>query len=488
MSESSSSKHLLRQWLRPLLCAFVLGCLIVQVPVAAELPDLTALVGSPLQPIRDWETNIAGIERKYAEWDANQDTIVFIGSSSIVRWNTLEEDFADFPVINAGFGGSHIIDSVYFLDRLVIPFAPRTVVLFAGSNDISGGKQPTQVLADYIAFVEGVHAALPQTAILFISISPSPSRWTQHPRVEEANHLIELYTETDDRLGFIDVYSAMLGPDGKPQPDLYIQDNLHLSPKGYELWVEAVGPYLRHPHHWVRLDGPHRNEPVHGPVAVKVRVAPDMAVQHVSVTAGDIALYAGDAVPAEPLVTPYLPDGVHDIALAVTDQYGGVWRRFLRVDVRNATIVAPVRGANLRDTAAFKFATGYTDDVLSTVKISLAPIRSAEVHEEEKIVLYEGARFVHELTYNTLDLDDGTYELRLVAETVDGHRSEQAYPVIVRNWNTLSDPFTPPQTHSWLGTFDRKKTISESEGWDYATDNADAFSGDDERRDRKSVV
>lgn len=200
--------------------------------------------GSRLAPTQNWESEIAAIEARYAGFDLSRGAVVFIGSSSIRGWRTLETDFPELPVINAGFGGSQIIDSVYYVDRLVYPFRPHTVVMYAGSNDINAGKSPTQVFADYVAFVEAVHRELPQTRIIYISIAPSPSRWAQRNNVMQANRLIAMYAAGDPRLDFVDVYHLMLGEDGTPQPHLYLGDQLHMTPAGYAIWTRVVRPYL----------------------------------------------------------------------------------------------------------------------------------------------------------------------------------------------------------------------------------------------------
>jgi lysophospholipase L1-like esterase len=173
-----------------------------------------------------------------------QQAVLFIGSSSIRMWKTLAQDFPDRRVINRGFGGSQIIDSVRYAKRIVLPYKPRLVVLYAGGNDINGGKTSEQVVADYRAFVKTVHDALPDTRIAYISIAPNPARWAQVDRVRAANSLIEAHTRTDARLAFIDVFPKMLGKDGQPRPEIYVADRLHMNPKGYAIWREIVGPVL----------------------------------------------------------------------------------------------------------------------------------------------------------------------------------------------------------------------------------------------------
>ena len=172
--------------------------------------------------------------------------ILFIGSSSIRLWKTLEQDFPARPVFNRGFGGSQIIDSVNYADRIVFPYKPRHIVLYAGGNDINAKKSPAQVFADFQAFVAKVHARLPRTRISYISIAPNPARWAQVENVREANRLIENFTRRDARLNFINVFPHMLGAEGQPLPDIFVADRLHMNAKGYEIWRRVVGPHLRH--------------------------------------------------------------------------------------------------------------------------------------------------------------------------------------------------------------------------------------------------
>ncbi len=169
--------------------------------------------------------------------------IVFVGSSSIRLWD-LARSFPAMPVTNRGFGGSQIIDSVNHVDLLVLRHKPRLVVFYAGDNDIAAGKTPLRVAGDFATFVARVHAALPATRIAFIGIKPSILRWALVGNVREANARIRAGAEHDDRLAFIDVDGPMLGWDEKPRKDLFVEDGLHLTPKGYDLWTALVRPFL----------------------------------------------------------------------------------------------------------------------------------------------------------------------------------------------------------------------------------------------------
>lgn len=171
--------------------------------------------------------------------------ILFIGSSSIRLWKTLAQDFPEYKVINRGFGGSQIADSVRYVDRIVVPYKPRLIAMYAGGNDINDGKTPETVSNDFKAFVEAVHEKLPKTRIAYISIAPNPARWSQVDRVREANRLIESYIQLDKRLSFINVFPRMLGADGQPRPEIFSDDKLHMNAQGYALWKKIVGEHLQ---------------------------------------------------------------------------------------------------------------------------------------------------------------------------------------------------------------------------------------------------
>lgn len=174
-----------------------------------------------------------------------RDGVVFVGSSSIVRWSSLQRDFPGVKAINRGFGGSELADSVFYADRIVIPYRPRIVVLYAGENDLNAGKTPETVFADFKAFVAKVHAALPQTRIVFIAIKPSPSRAKIKDQVARANALVAAECKRDRRLAYADVYTPMLTAAGEMRPELFVKDMLHLNEAGYALWAPIVARHLK---------------------------------------------------------------------------------------------------------------------------------------------------------------------------------------------------------------------------------------------------
>ena len=190
-----------------------------------------------------WEAEIKAFEEADKRRPPDKHVVLFIGSSSIRLWEGLEQSFPGVKVINRGFGGSEIADSTRYVSRIVVPYQPRMIVLYAGDNDLAAGKMPEQVFEDYKAFVSTVRRSLPQTRIAFISIKPSPARASLIENMRAANELIRMYTAHDKSLVYIDVFTKMLGADGKPRPELFGPDALHMSKAGYDLWKQLITPY-----------------------------------------------------------------------------------------------------------------------------------------------------------------------------------------------------------------------------------------------------
>ncbi len=168
--------------------------------------------------------------------------VVFVGSSSIRFWDTLETDMAPLPVLNRGFGGAHISHVVHFADNIVIRHKPRAVVLYAGDNDLDKrtGKSAEDVVREFRTFVSRIQAAVPDARIYYVSIKPSRLRCSDWPKQQQANQQISVICATDPRLAYIDVATPMLAAGDPPSPDLFRFDGLHLSAKAYALWSDII--------------------------------------------------------------------------------------------------------------------------------------------------------------------------------------------------------------------------------------------------------
>lgn len=208
------------------------------------LGDVLCVRESEGLPASAWESSIEAYEASDAENPPAPGSIVFVGSSSILLWDTLSRDMVPMSVLNRGFGGSVIAHVTHFADRVVLPYEPSAIVLYAGDNDIALGLSADCTLRDFEAFVEHIHAAAPGTRIYFISIKPSPSRMRFWSDMERANQLIQAQTTTNAALHFIDVSEAMLDQEGQPMPELFTVDGLHMNAAGYQLWTSIIRPRL----------------------------------------------------------------------------------------------------------------------------------------------------------------------------------------------------------------------------------------------------
>lgn len=191
-----------------------------------------------------WEKDVAAFEAADKAAPPPQNEIVFVGSSTVRMWKTAEA-FPDLKVINRGFGGSQLSDAVKYADRLILCYKPRIVVVFSGGNDINVGKTPEQVAESFKALAGKIHGALPKTKVYYLSLFPNVKRRAQEASCVKVNELVQAFTKTDERLGYIDTAAKMRAADGGPRPELLQKDGLHLNPDGYKIWSEIVGAVLR---------------------------------------------------------------------------------------------------------------------------------------------------------------------------------------------------------------------------------------------------
>jgi len=192
-----------------------------------------------------FEKDIKAFEEQDRLSSPPEHAIVAIGSSSLKIWNkTINEDLAPLTIIPRGFGGSTMYDALYYADRMVIPYKPRAVLLYEGDNDVAGGISPEKIKDTFLEFVDTIHHKLPDTRIYFLSIKPSPSRWSVWPGMREANRLIEKECAGDPRLTYVDIATPMLDADRQVLTDIFMSDRLHMNEKGYVIWRNVLRPIL----------------------------------------------------------------------------------------------------------------------------------------------------------------------------------------------------------------------------------------------------
>jgi lysophospholipase L1-like esterase len=171
--------------------------------------------------------------------------MVFYGSSTITMWEDLYEDFRKYEPVNLGFGGSTLEACVYYFNRVMKYFNPQYIVVYAGDNDLGDGGQPKEVLVFFEQLCKLITEKFSTATLFYISIKPSPARWNINRQIKETNELIKRSIKTNHpQMQFINMYKHMLNEKGKPNAELYVEDGLHLSTKGYDVWKEVLLTYF----------------------------------------------------------------------------------------------------------------------------------------------------------------------------------------------------------------------------------------------------
>jgi hypothetical protein len=214
------------------------------------LATTTTLAQTPAAPAESrFEKQVRAYEAADQANPPPKGAILLAGDSQFFRWKTFREDLPGYTLVNRGIDSFQTSDLIQFTDRLVLPHRPRLIVLHVGGNDVHNGKSPDRVLADFKTFVAQVHAVLPQVPIYFSSITPGPGRWDEAPQRKATNQLIKEYIATQPDLTFIDLWDAMLTPDGKPREDIWVEDRVHPNHTGYLIRVGIMRPLLGPPDH-----------------------------------------------------------------------------------------------------------------------------------------------------------------------------------------------------------------------------------------------
>jgi hypothetical protein len=216
--------------------------------VCALLCVLAAMSGAALAQSIEL---MARFEKKVIEYETEdlrsappKGAILFAGDSQFYRWKTIREDLPGYTLINRGIDSFQFRDLNRYAERIVIPYAPRLIVLHVGGNDVHNGRTPAQVLEDFKGFVALVRARLPAVPIIYSSITPGPGRWDEAPQRKETNRLIREYVATRPDLKFVDLWDAMLTAGGQPREDLWVEDRVHPNHAGYLLRVQLTRPLL----------------------------------------------------------------------------------------------------------------------------------------------------------------------------------------------------------------------------------------------------
>lgn len=208
--------------------------------LALGFTTLAAAQTQTIDPTR-FEEAIQAFEAEDRAMMPPEGAIVVTGSSSIRRWHpSLKQDLAPLTVIPRGFGGSTMQDLEYFLDRIVLKYKPRAVVIYEGDNDTAYGVPPEEIVGRLESIVDRIHAEVPEARVYVMSVKPSLARVDVWDKAQEANTLSQRFADSRDLVSYIDVANPFLQSNGQVMDDIFIDDGLHLNEKGTEIWASTI--------------------------------------------------------------------------------------------------------------------------------------------------------------------------------------------------------------------------------------------------------
>lgn len=194
-----------------------------------------------------WAEDIARLKEKDALEKHPADAVLFLGSSSIRRWETIARDMAPYHPIQRGYGGARYADLAVFAPELMTPHRFRALVVYAG-NDVVGKEddpEPSQVAAWFRLVADAARAHQPEAAVFCVEITPTPKRWEARAKVAEVNAALRAVCEADPKLHFIPTAASYLDSNGGPRAELFVEDRLHQNEAGYRIWSGLIKAALR---------------------------------------------------------------------------------------------------------------------------------------------------------------------------------------------------------------------------------------------------
>ena len=206
-----------------------------------------------------WAGILFAQDQKPAFWDDIQafkkqdsvsfppkNAILFIGSSSFTMWKDVQQYFPSYRIINRGFGGSSLPDVIRYANDIILPYQPKQIVIYCGENDVAASDTVTGKLVfnRFKQLFTIIRNRYPKVKVTYVSMKPSPSRQLLLSKMINGNELIKKYLSSKKRTSYVDVYMEMIDDEGKPRPDLFLDDNLHMNKTGYAIWQKLIEPHL----------------------------------------------------------------------------------------------------------------------------------------------------------------------------------------------------------------------------------------------------
>jgi hypothetical protein len=172
--------------------------------------------------------------------------IVLYGHSLFTQWRTAGKDLSPLPVHNLAFGGSRTHQLTARFDTLVLPYKPRLIVLNTGANFIGFNRNTPEAFAKvFVKLLDKIHQELPETRILWMSITPCPKAWEKvRANQFKGTRLAQKIIAQRDYVDFIDMDSIAVDKNGRLIPEIFKSDGIHYVRAGYEAYIRVLKPAI----------------------------------------------------------------------------------------------------------------------------------------------------------------------------------------------------------------------------------------------------
>lgn len=193
-----------------------------------------------------WE-DIENFKKADREIRAPEDAILLVGSSSFTMWKDVADYFPGKTFINRGFGGSSLFDLNFYSKELLQPYKPSQIIIYCGENDFAANEnlKPREVFNRFKHFYAEVRRYHPNVPVSYISIKLSPSRKHLWPKFTATNKMIRKFMELKPNAAYIDIVKPMTSSNGEARKELFLDDQLHLTPEGYKIWATQMTPHIK---------------------------------------------------------------------------------------------------------------------------------------------------------------------------------------------------------------------------------------------------
>ena len=222
---------------------------VLSLPICTRAQSVPHSAIVPVPRDANWKVRADLLDTRLKE--APDTELLFIGDSITQGWeaNGAKDVWAKYytkrKAVNLGIGGDRTQHVLWRLINAPLDgVKPKAAVVMIGTNNSNAeDNTPGQIVEGVAAIIAKLRERLPNTKILLLGIFPRSENFTaQRGKLTQINQVL---AKLDDgkNVHYLDIGHRFLTSDGVLLADI-MPDYLHLSPKGYEMWADAIEPKL----------------------------------------------------------------------------------------------------------------------------------------------------------------------------------------------------------------------------------------------------